>query len=179
MSNIITDSPTSCFSACCWGRQEGNEMKWNLCSVSAQRPDGTVWSGGRVSAAHKGTAAEQEDIPSLALSSLILAVLFWQYGAGWLLRCFPELPSRLCSTRKLWALCTLLLLVPEPANSLIVCKRGRKPRHSLAQSEETETLGDRKKTLEINIFWRWTKRAGRRWGRRWWGRWWSTFWDHN
>ena len=51
-------------------------MKWNLCSVNAQRLDGTMGSGGCVNAAHKGAPAEQEDIPSLALSLFMLAVLF-------------------------------------------------------------------------------------------------------
>lgn len=50
-------------------------MKWNLCSVSAQRADGTVGSGGHVNAAHKGATAEQEDIPSVPLGSLMPAVL--------------------------------------------------------------------------------------------------------
>jgi len=51
-------------------------MKWNLGSVNAQRLDGIMGFGERVNADHKGATAEQEDIPSLALSSLILAVLF-------------------------------------------------------------------------------------------------------
>lgn len=50
---------------------------------------------------------EQEDIPSLALSSLLLAV-FGHYAAVWLLRCFPRIPARLCSLCELWPLCTPL-----------------------------------------------------------------------
>lgn len=50
-------------------------MKWNLCSANAQRADGTMGSGGHENAAHKGATAEQEDIPSVALGSLVLAVL--------------------------------------------------------------------------------------------------------
>lgn len=59
-------APTSCFSARCWGREEGNETKWNLRSVNAQRLDGTVGSAGCANAAHRGATAEQEDIPSPA-----------------------------------------------------------------------------------------------------------------
>lgn len=47
-------------------------MKWNLCSVNEQRHDGTMGSRGHMNAAHRGATAEQEDIPRLTLSSLML-----------------------------------------------------------------------------------------------------------
>lgn len=86
MPSSTNNSPTSCLSA---GREDANKMKGNLCSVKAQRCGSTKGSGGCVTAAQRSTTTEQEDIPSLALSSLKLAVLFWHCAAVRLLRHFP------------------------------------------------------------------------------------------
>lgn len=105
MPNSTNNSPRSCLSALCWGRGEAKKMKGNLCSVKAQRLDSTKGPGGCVNAAQRRKTTEQEDIPSLALSSLLLAV-FWHWAAVWLLRAFPRIPARLCSPCDLWPLCT-------------------------------------------------------------------------
>lgn len=110
-------APTSCFSARCWGREEGNETKWNLLSVNAQRLDGTVGSGGCVNAAHRGATAEQEDIPSPAFKLINVSSVVLTTWCGVAAQMLPWGPRRLRSMCQLWALCTSLPLVLELANS--------------------------------------------------------------